>query len=73
MGRMGCRCLGCCGDVGVLVVWVGRAPWPPGCPHPSPLPPSGRGGRLLWEGVFLRRGWVVGRGGSRTAPTGWTK
>ena len=20
---------------------VARAPWPPGCPHPTPLPPSG--------------------------------
>ena len=32
---------GCCGDGGGLLVWVVRAPWPPRCPHPSPLPPSG--------------------------------
>ena len=25
------------------------APWPRRCPHPSPLPPSGRGDVLLWE------------------------
>ena len=39
-----------------VVVWVVAAPWPPCCPHPSPLPPSGRGDALLWEGVLLRRG-----------------
>ncbi len=26
-----------------VVVLVIAAPWPPCCPHPSPLPPSGSG------------------------------
>ncbi len=28
-----------------------RAPWPPGCPHPSPLPRSGRGDGYCGLGV----------------------
>ena len=43
--------------LGVVVLGV-AAPWPPCCPHPSPLPPSGRGGGCCgwggdegWDGV----------------------
>ena len=49
---MGCFRRGYCG-----VVWVVAAPWPPCCPHPSPLPPRGRGdGCCGGGGVSARRG-----------------
>ena len=35
-----------------VVVW-GRTPWPPRYPHPSPLPPSGRGNGCCGRGVLL--------------------
>ena len=38
-----------------VVVWVVAAPWPPGCPHPSPLPPSGRGDGCCGRGCCLNR------------------
>ena len=43
----------------VVVVLVVAAPWPPCCPHPSPLPPSGRGDALLREGVVAVMGVFV--------------
>ena len=42
-------------------VWgVARAPWPPGCPHPTPLPPSGRGDGCYLRGYGEWVGGVVG-------------
>ena len=42
-------------------VWgVARAPWPPGCPHPTPLPPSGRGDGCYLRGYGEWGGGVVG-------------
>ena len=43
-----------------VVVWVVAAPWPPCCPHPSPLPPSGRGDGCCGRGCFCEeRGWLL--------------
>ena len=40
----------------VVVVLVVAAPWPPCCPHPSPLPPSGRGDGCCGRGHFCDEG-----------------
>ena len=45
--------------VGVVVLVI-AAPWPPCCPHPSPLPPSGRGDGCCGKGgTSATRGMVV--------------
>ena len=49
-----------------VVVWVVAAPWPPCCPHPSPLPPSGRGDGCCGRGRF-GSGEGGGGCGARTA------
>ena len=46
--------------------WVATAPWPPRCPHPSPLPPSGRGDGCCGRGRF-GSGEGGGGCGARTA------
>ena len=54
------------GDEMGVVVWVATAPWPPRCPHPSPLPPSGRGDGCCGRGRF-GSGEGGGGCGARTA------
>ena len=56
IGRMGVvdGLWGYCGDGGGFGVVRSALLWPPGCPHPGPLPPNGRGDALLWERVVLR-------------------
>ena len=62
LGFLGFSLMGC--DAPPVLsrsVWVVAAPWPPCCPHPGPLPPSGRGpgccGRRgcgeWWGALFL--------------------
>ena len=36
-----------------VVVLVVAAPWSPCCPHPSPLPPSGRGDGCCGRGRVM--------------------
>ena len=57
---MGCFWRGYCGDVGGGCLG-GSRPLAARCPHPSPLPPSGRGDALLWvRGCFCE--WAPGGG-----------
>ena len=70
---MGCFRRGYCGDGGGVVVLVVAAPWAPCCPHPSPLPPSGRGDALLWVRGTSASGWCCGSryGGDRDCCLNW--
>ena len=52
MGMMGVGLFRYRGDGGGLSCGGKARPLPPGCPHPNPLPPSGRGDACWWERVY---------------------